>query len=77
MRFLTLKDIVHKEEPFSEWQIKNIHRLVIKGIDDACAGVYLNQQVFISGAVHTPPESFIIQEQMDALIKWYETDAQQ
>ena len=38
--------------PLSEWQIKNLHRLVLKGIDDAYAGVYRDQQVFISGASH-------------------------
>lgn len=72
-----VEDIVQKEEPFSEWQIKNLHRLVLKGIDDEYAGVYRNQQVFISGAQHVPPEPFKIQEQMDSLMKWYETEAQQ
>lgn len=66
-----VEDIVRKEEPFSEWQIKNLHRLVLKGIDDGYAGVYRDQQVFISGAVHTPPPPFKIQEQMDALMHWY------
>lgn len=40
-----VEGIVRKEEPFSEWQIKNIHRLVLKGIDDGYAGVYRDQQV--------------------------------
>lgn len=71
-----VEDVVHKEEPFSEWQIKNLHRLVLKGIDDGYAGVYRDQQVFISGAVHTPPPPFKIQEQMEALMTWYDGDAQ-
>ncbi|KOP79810.1 cell filamentation protein Fic [Lysinibacillus sp. FJAT-14745] len=71
-----VEEIVRKEEPFSEWQIKNLHRLVLKGIDDEYAGVYRNQQVFISGAGHTPPEAIKIQEQMDQLMKWYDGDAQ-
>ena len=28
-----VEEIVHKEEPLSEWQIKNLDRLVLKGID--------------------------------------------
>lgn len=56
--------------------LKNLLRLVLKGIDDEYAGVYPNQQVFISGAFHTPPEEIKIQEQMDPLMKWYEGDAQ-
>ncbi len=71
-----VEGIVQKEELFSEWQIKNLHRLVLKGIDDGYAGVYRDQQVFISGAVHTPPPPFKIKEQMDALMSWYDGEAQ-
>lgn len=71
-----VEDIVRKEELFSEWQIKNLHRLVLKGIDDGYAGVYRDQQVFISGAFHTPPPPFKIQEHMDALMSWYNGEAQ-
>lgn len=69
-----VEKIVQKEEPLSEWQIKNLHRLVLKGIDDEYAGVYRDQQVFIAGAKHTPPAHYLIQEQMEALIKWYEQE---
>lgn len=72
-----VEDIVRKEDPFSEWQIKNLHRLVLKGIDDDYAGVYRDQQVYISGAVHTPPPPFKIQEQMDALVSWYNAEAKE
>jgi len=71
-----VEDVMHKEEPFSEWQIKNLHRLVLKGVDDSYAGVYRDQQVFISGAVHTPPPPFKIQEEMDVLMSWYDGKAQ-
>ena len=39
---LYIEDIVRNDEEFSEWQIKNIHRLVLKGIDDYYAGNYRN-----------------------------------
>lgn len=71
-----VEDIVGKEEPLSQWQIKNVHRLVLKGIDDEYVGVYRNQQAFISGAVHKPPEPFKIQEEMDRLMHWYGNEAQ-
>lgn len=70
-----VEDIVHKEDSLSQWQIKNLHRLVLKGIHDEYAGVYRDQQVFISGATHTPPAPYLIQEEMDKLMHWYETDA--
>lgn len=73
---LYVEDIVAGNEKLSEWQIKNSHRLVLKGIDVEYAGVYRDQQVFISGAAHTPPAPFLIQEQMERLMTWYEDDAQ-
>lgn len=72
---LYIEDIVQQNEPFSEWQIKNIHRLVLKGINDKYAGSYRDQQVIIAGAEHIPPEPFLIKEQMENFIKWYSSDA--
>lgn len=69
-----VEEIVHNNEPLSEWQIKSLHRLILKGIDDEYAGVYRDQQVFISGAKHTPPAPFLINEQMEQLISWYEQE---
>lgn len=46
-----------------------------QGIDDAYAGVYRDQQVFIAGAAHVPPAPYLIPEQMERLMEWYETDA--
>ena len=67
---------MQKGETLTEWQIKNLHRLVLKGIDDDYAGVYCDQQVFIAGAKHTPPAPYLIKEQMEQLMKWYENEAQ-
>lgn len=69
-----VEGIVKNGEPLSEWQIKNIHRLILKGINDEYAGVYRDQQVFISGAKHVPPAPLLINEQMDKLINWYEQE---
>lgn len=66
-----VEELVQKKESLSEWQIKNLHRLVLKGIDDQHAGVYRTEQVFIAGAKHTPPAHYLIQEKMEQLMKWY------
>jgi len=73
---LYIEEIVKNEEPFTEWQIKNIHRLVLKGVNDSYAGNYRDQQVMISGAEHMPPEPFLIKEKMEEFINWYNSDAQ-
>lgn len=67
-----VEEVVQNKEPLSEWQIKNLHRIVLKGIDDENAGVYRNQQVFISGAKHTPSSHYRIQEEMQQMMNWYE-----
>ncbi len=63
-----VEEIVQKKEPFSEWQMKNLHHLVLKGIDDEYAGVYRREQVFIAGAKHIPPAHYLIQEKMEQMI---------
>ncbi|GIP17453.1 cell division protein Fic [Paenibacillus montaniterrae] len=70
-----VEDIVRKEEPMSQWQIKNIHRLILKGINDDYAGVYRDQQVLIAGASHTPPPHYQLDSEMEALMNWYEKEA--
>ena len=71
---LFVEEIVKDEEPLSEWQIKNIHRLVLKGIDDPNAGVYRDEQLFISGAKHVPPAAVLIPEKMEDMINWYKNE---
>lgn len=72
-----VEEIVQNKELFSEWQIKNLHRLILQGIDDEYAGVYRDQQVFTSGAMHRPPAPFLIKDQMEQLLNWYEQEAKQ
>lgn len=74
---LYLEDVIRNKEPFSEWQIKNIHHLVLKGINDKYAGNYRAQQVMISGAQHLPPAPFLLKEKMSEFIEWYNTKAQE
>ncbi|KRQ86526.1 Fic/DOC family protein [Caloramator mitchellensis] len=73
---LYLEDIIRNNEPLTEWQIKNIHRLILKGVDDKYAGNYRDQNVIIAGAKHKPPEHFLVKEKMEELINWYNYDAQ-
>jgi len=70
-----VEDIISKEESLSQWQIKNIHRLILKGINDNYAGVYRDQQVLIAGASHTPPSHYQLNGEMDALMHWYENES--
>lgn len=70
-----VEDIVRKAEPLSEWQIRNLHRLVLKNIDDDNAGAYRKLNVTIAGARHVPPDMLLVPEQMASLMHWYDTEA--
>ncbi|MFA5920784.1 MAG: Fic family protein [Methylococcaceae bacterium] len=64
--------IVGGQEDLSEWQIKSIHHLVLKNIDDRNAGQYRNENVVIAGAEHVPPDFLKVPEATAALINWYQ-----
>jgi len=68
---LYMEDIISNNEKLSKRQIKNIHNLILKGIDDDNAGRYRKEKVVISGAEHMPPDPIRVQEQMEKLIEWY------
>ncbi len=74
---LFLEELVQHKETLSEWNIKNLHRLVLKNIDDENAGVYRRENVVISGAKHRPPEHFLVQEHMERLVAEYNGQWQQ
>ena len=71
---LYVEEIVRKNEPFSEWQIRNIHRLVLSKIDDENAGVYRKVDVRIGGAKHIPPSFYNLPGEMQRLMDWYESE---
>ncbi len=63
--------IVQNLEALSEWQIKSIHRLVLKNIDNRNAGQYRQENVVIAGAEHMPPDYIKVPEAMAGLMDWY------
>ena len=70
---LFLDDLVKDNEPISEWNIKNIHQLILKNIDNENAGRYRKENVTIKGATHIPPDYLKVPELMEKLILTYNT----
>lgn len=66
-----VEELVAKHEPLKEWQIRNIHMLVLKGIDDGQAEHYRQENVVISGANTVPPDFLHQPTEMAALVDWY------
>jgi len=71
---LFVEDLISNEEPLSEWNIKNIHALILKEIDNINAGKYRTENVVISGAKHIPPKHYEIRYLMQKLIAEYQNE---
>lgn len=65
-------DLVARKIDFTESTLKQIHQLILKGIDPKGAGVYRNVQVRISGSKHLPPEAFLLSGLMDDYFRFYQ-----
>ncbi len=63
-----IKDFASNGIDISERTIKDIHALVLHGIDRENAGRYRNVPVMISGSTHMPPQPYLIEPQMDAFL---------
>ncbi|WP_245954300.1 Fic family protein [Paenibacillus flagellatus] len=74
---LYVEEIVRRRDPLTEWQIKNIHRLILKGIHDEYAGTYRKENVLISGAKHIPPDAVQVPLMMEQFAGWVEKEAGQ
>ena len=62
-------------QALSERQIKSIHQLILKNIDDDNAGVYRKGNVVIAGAEHVPPDALRLQAEMQTFIDWYQNES--
>lgn len=67
-----VEELVENNALLSEWDIKRIHQLILKNIDDKNAGVYRKINVTISGADHIPPDALQVESEMSAFIAHYQ-----
>lgn len=70
-------DLVNKNIPFNEYRLKQIHQIILKGIDDRNAGAYRSVPVRISGSEHVPAEPYMIDKLMEDYFIFYETKKDQ
>jgi Fic family protein len=70
-----VEELVKTGELLNERNIKLLHHLVLKNIDDKNAGNYRKINVIIAGAEHNPPEFLKVPELMMDFVCWYERDA--
>lgn len=64
--------LTEKAEPLTERVIKDVHSLVLMN-DNLNRGVYRSVPVQILGALHTPPQPYLVAKQMEELLLNYST----
>ena len=70
-----LEDIIENNVELTEREIKNIHSLVTKDIENVNSGAYRNNAVYISGSKHIPPQPYLVSEKMEELMLWYNDES--
>jgi len=66
-----LIDLVRKKEQFNERILRELHSLILRGIDTENAGVYRNVPVGISGSKHIPPQPYLLDKLMEDYFTFY------
>lgn len=56
--------------PVRESDVRELHAFVLKGIDDANAGVYRSVDVEISGSAYNPPHPMALRGEMEDYAEW-------
>ena len=70
-----LEDMIENNVELTEREIKNIHSLVTKDIENVNSGAYRNNAVYISGSKHIPPQPYLVSEKMEELMLWYNNES--
>lgn len=67
-----IKEIARNDIEISERTIKEIHAIILHGINKEQAGKYRDVPVMIVGSKHLPPQPYLIQPQMEQFIREYQ-----
>ncbi|MCC6412534.1 MAG: Fic family protein [Saprospiraceae bacterium] len=71
---LLVEDLVARKVDISEYLLKQIHALVLHGIDHDNAGRYRQVSVLISGSKHVPPQPYLAAPLMEDYFAFYDTN---
>ena len=67
-----IMELVKNKSILSEKTMKEVHYLILKGIDRANAGIYRTVPVMISGSVHKPPQPYLLARKMEEVFEFYD-----
>lgn len=66
--------LAQKDSPITEREIKDIHHLLMKGVDRSDAGSYRTLDVRAAGTDHLYPPHYLVKEMMEHFIVWLNSD---
>lgn len=69
-----LHDLVQNKADLTEYVLKQLHGLILRGINKSNAGKYRSVNVMISGSRHRPPEPFMLDKLMEDYFLFYEAN---
>jgi Fic family protein/DNA-binding XRE family transcriptional regulator len=72
-----VKYLIDRNSEINEREVLAVHNLILRGIDQANAGIYRNVQVMIKGSGFMPPAPFLVAPQMEDYFIWYQQHKQQ
>ncbi len=65
-------EIVKGKSEITEYNLLQIHAIILKSIDKENAGRYRGLNVRIGGSKHSPPEPYLIRPQMEDLFNYFD-----
>ncbi len=71
---LFIEDMASKKIEFSAYTLKQLHALVLYGIDRENAGVYRKVPVMIAGSPYLPPQPYLLESMMENYFLFYESN---
>lgn len=69
-----VESLVQSKTPITERDLKDIHAIILRKVDDSYAGRYRDIQVRITGSKHTPPEALHLPQLMKEFVQTYLTN---
>ena len=62
-----IRELAQEQVSLSERLVKQVHALILRGIDQENAGIYRSVPVAISGSRHVPPQAWQVPKMMEEL----------
>lgn len=66
-----IKELADSKSRLAEYDLKQIHAIVLKSIDKQNAGCYRNVPVMISGSTYVPPQPYLLSKLMEDYFIFY------